>query len=156
MTEDQEKIITNPFIVLEVIKFINSNFAPIIKNLCPTCPHRDGSYYFVNGSCATYAEILHSVFEGVSQYYSCANHVVTKIGNLYYDAQGLNYAPLETDEYKFCPEEYFPEVKLGLHRTDGTEELIKDPLIEIGKTALEKFLRKKGIDTNSLKLLKKK
>ncbi len=133
----------NPFNVLKIIDAINDNFAPLIQQYAPTCPHRDPYSYFMTGSCPVYAEIIHEVFKGYADYYDKPGHILNKIGNYYFDVGGINQEPIEQNsQYQYCEEEYFGMATLPYYRKDDVEDIIKPKLIEVGQQALAAELAK--------------
>ena len=89
--------------ILSIIKLLNDNFnklynkyqnellkklkIPVSNNDIPYSPYE----YYLNEHCASYSRVLYNIFkEDATQYYS-SEHVVTKIGNYYYDVAGLIY-----------------------------------------------------------------
>ncbi len=80
--------------VLETIEIINSLTTHMYYNLIKM----DGKTYYLNGGCLELSEILKEVYPGSISYIKYdKTHVITKIGDNYYDASGY------VDE----PEEYY-------------------------------------------------
>ena len=92
--------------------------------------------FFTNGNCAIYAEILHAVFGNFASYYIGTYHVVTKIGDYFYDAKGCDKEIKEGGSYRYCPDEDFPKCSSDMREQNGIAETRKNALITIGKEAL--------------------
>ena len=146
MDNKMETFCQNPMNILKVIGVINQNFSRLMEKYAQNSPHRDPYQYFMTGSCAAYAQILHEIFSGYAEYYDMPGHILNKIGNFYFDVGGINYEPNEPNsEYRDCPDEYFDMVTAPYWRKDGIEKKLIPELIEIGKQALEKYLNELNI-----------
>lgn len=146
MEEAIKEFIKSPYNVNNVIYDIYESFGKIMEEQCPTCPHRDAYNYFMTGACPTFAQILHTIFEGFAEYYDTDGHILNKIGNYFYD---IAYWKIklcsEHPEYRYCPDELFGMATIALGKHDGTEEKIKEPLIEVGKESLKRNLEELGL-----------
>ena len=97
--------------------------------------------YFLTGHCNVYSLILMGIFEGYATPYDCSKeaHIVTKIGDNYYDVEGLANWKVEDSKYTETYKDYLLEpdiVGLGNYET-GIDDRIVEQGIRLGKAILE-------------------
>lgn len=151
--------------ILSIINLLNDNFSKLynkyqnelLKELNipvsnDNIPYRPYDYY-LNGHCASYSRILCNIFkEDATQYYS-SEHVVTKIGNYYYDVAGLIY-PQDIKNYHIVDEMGYHYINTCFNNSDYIEEQIEQELINIGLNHINEQKDKK-ILTKSLPIYNK-
>ena len=133
-------------IILNVIDAINKSFPIIMNKYFPNYHHKDPYNYFLTGSCAKYAEILHEVFNGYAKYVTNNYHALVQIGKFCYDVKGLNYDASVNKNlyivYEDGEENEFllhAEINFGRH-DEHIIDTIMPELIAVGKEALAKQL----------------
>ncbi len=143
-----EEIINNPNKVVELINILNDSFENIyfgltmknllelgIDNINYELITRDAISYYKTGECDTYATILCEIFGPYATKYSSEDHVVTKIGNHFYDVRGLRDNYVGNDFQKESP--YYIDVHFG--KRDNLSKPIAEQLIMIGKNVLDRY-----------------
>lgn len=155
MNENIKDLAHNPFIVREVINTINSQYPQIIELYNPSNPHKQPYSYFMTGGCSNYAEILTNIFqEQVDGYYLVStdgshtlDHVITKIGDYYYDVNGMK---ILSDYLLF--EAYPPgldsleQATLAFGRHTDADNIIIEKLSEIGIAKFREIIEENTIN----------
>ena len=140
--------------VLSIINLLNDNFSELynkyqnklLKKLNVTefkINYLESPYdYYLNGHCLSYSKILCNIFkENAIQYYS-SDHVVTKIGNCYYDVGGL-INPQDIKNYNIVNENGYNYINMMFNNSDNIEREIEQELINIGLNHINKQKGKK-------------
>lgn len=101
--------------------------------------------YFMTGHCNLYSLILCKIFGEYATPYANSGHIVTKIGNDYYDATGFvtyeikSNANISEKRYYEYTIDKLTDIKsagLGLYDPTEDDEIIKQ-LVEVGKFLLD-------------------
>ena len=145
MENNLEEFIKNENNILHVIKKINESFPEIMEKYYQTCPHRNAKTYFMTGSCAAYAEMLHNLFTPFASYYdsNVIGHIVVKIGDYYYDCLGINNEPLYPEnKYRYCDEEYLGVFKDIANKRSSIDKVIMPYLLQVGQEIIAQELEK--------------
>lgn len=146
--------------ILSIINLLNDNFSKLynkyqnelLKKLNisvsnDNIPYRPYDYY-LNGHCASYSRILCNIFKEDSIKYYSEDHVITKIGNCYYDVAGL-INPQDIKNYHIVDEMGYHYINTHFNNSDDIEEQIEQELINIGLNHINEQKDKK-ILTKSL------
>lgn len=146
--------------ILSIINLLNDNFNKLynkyqnelLKKLNisvsnDNIPYRPYDYY-LNGHCASYSRILCNIFKEDSIKYYSEDHVITKIGNYYYDVAGL-INPQDIKNYHIVDEIGYHYINTWFNNSDYIEKQIEQELINIGLNHINKQKDKK-ILTKSL------
>jgi hypothetical protein len=133
--EELKEYIENPDVVNSVIYAIN---------LSLKVPEPQNIYtYFLTGHCNVYAEILVKVFEGHAIPCSNVGHIVVKIGEYYYDVEGIiPSSTIEPTEFQEMSNDELYDISntgLGAFRNEIDDELIELGAA-IGKEHLEELI----------------
>ena len=132
-----EEIINNIDAVENIVLEINQNVT--IPN-----PHNIYSY-FLTGHCNIYSLILLGVFEGYATPYDNNEHIVTKIGDNYYDVEGLANWKVEDSNYRETYKDYLLDpvfTGLGEYK-EGVDDKVILEGIKVGRTLLEKKIKER-------------
>lgn len=128
---------TNVSLILEVIEEINKN----VK-----LPDGHTSYsYFMTGHCNVFAIILTMIFDGYATPYSSDDHVITKIGNYYYDTLGVITDLSVLSKYKKDNIEWLRDMCdiTGLGSFEiGVDDVIVKEGVNLGKTIIQDAIEK--------------
>lgn len=146
--------------ILSIINLLNDNFnklynkyqnellkelnIPVSNDNIPYSPYD----YYLNGHCASYSRILCNIFKEDSIKYYSEAHVITKIGNYYYDVDGL-INPQDIKNYHIVDEMGYDYINTWFNNSDYIEKQIEQELINIGLNHINKQKDKK-ILTKSL------
>jgi len=138
------------FDVLDVISALNDNFCNLylkytieimkkanlpeeaFKEINVHNPYQ----YYLNGHCPSYSRILCEIFKGDAIVYCSSGHVITKIGEHFYDVRG-EIDDLVTKEFTIANDDlglHYIELMFGIK--DSVETPIEKELINIGKKVL--------------------
>lgn len=146
--------------ILSIINLLNDNFSKLynkyqnelLKKLNISVSNDNIPYspydYYLNGHCASYSRILCNIFKEDSIKYYSEAHVITKIGNCYYDVAGLIY-PQDIKNYHIVDEMGYHYINTWFNNSDYIEKQIEQELINIGLNHTNKQKDKK-ILTKSL------
>lgn len=146
--------------ILSIIKLLNDNFNKLynkyqnelLKKLNISVSNDNIPYspynYYLNGHCASYSRILCNIFKEDSIKYYSEDHVITKIGNYYYDVAGL-INPQDIKNYHIVDEIGYHYINTWFNNSDYIEEQIEQELINIGLNHINEQKDKK-ILTKSL------
>ena len=141
MEEEIKNIIDNIDAMDILIYYINLALEPVIPQ------YHNVNSFFLTGRCNIYAQILADIFGKYATVYDNHDHVITKIGNHYYDVRGLIDQYENLNEYKETPLEYLKEpliFGIGNYKEDFDEEIIK-----IGVNAGNKYIKSRTINKTS-------
>jgi hypothetical protein len=132
-----EEIINDPNQVERVIYAINLGVEI-------PYPHNPNSY-FLTGHCNIYSLILLEVFNGYAIPYDSKDHVVTKIGDNYYDVEGLANWKVEDSNFRETYKEFLLEPMMsGVgNYTNGTDDKIIEDGAKAGKSCIRRMIEKK-------------
>lgn len=146
-----KEIINDTNKITELIQILNNNFKDIyyelfikkllalkVKNIKYELINKDAILYYTTGECDAYATILCEIFGEYATKYNSSNHVVTKIGNHFYDVRGIvdNYVKKDFHITEIG-DLYYIDVSFG--KKDNLSKPIEEQLIMIGKDVLEKY-----------------
>lgn len=146
--------------ILSIINLLNDNFSKLynkyqnelLKKLNISVSNDNIPYspydYYLNGHCASYSRILCNIFKEDSIKYYSEAHVITKIGNCYYDVAGL-INPQDIKNYHIVDEMGYHYINTCFNNSDYIEEQIEQELINIGLNHINEQKDKK-ILTKSL------
>lgn len=146
--------------ILSIIKLLNDNFNKLynkyqnelLKKLNISVSNDNIPYspynYYLNGHCASYSRILCNIFKEDSIKYYSEDHVITKIGNYYYDVAGL-INPQDIKNYHIVDEIGYHYINTWFNNSDYIEKQIEQELINIGLNHINEQKDKK-ILTKSL------
>lgn len=146
--------------ILSIINLLNDNFNKLynkyqnelLKELNISVSNDNIPYspynYYLNGHCASYSRILCNIFKEDSIKYYSEDHVITKIGNYYYDVAGL-INPQDIKNYHIVDEIGYHYINTWFNNSDYIEKQIEQELINIGLNHINKQKDKK-ILTKSL------
>lgn len=146
--------------ILSIINLLNDNFNKLynkyqnelLKKLNISVSNDNIPYspynYYLNGHCASYSRILCNIFKEDSIKYYSEDHVITKIGNYYYDVAGL-INPQDIKNYHIVDEIGYHYINTWFNNSDYIEKQIEQELINIGLNHINKQKDKK-ILTKSL------
>lgn len=145
--------------ILSIINLLNDNFSKLynkyqnelLKKLNisvsnDNIPYRPYDYY-LNGHCASYSRILCNIFKEDSIKYYSEDHVITKIGNCYYDVAGL-INPQDIKNYHIVDEIGYHYINTWFNNSDYIEKQIEQELINIGLNHINKQKDKKILTKN--------
>lgn len=132
------EIINDENVVLAIIDTLRNSFKDVLIKYVPTSNHNALSFY-LTGHCPSFAKILYEIFEGNCTILDDGAHVITKIGDKYYDIRGFASNYEDISKYNECPIEYFPMIEMFLGKTDDCDEKIMQDLISIGKDEINKI-----------------
>lgn len=131
------EITSDPIIVAEIIEALATAF-PAIYQKYNGFP-RDPYSFYMTGHCPSFARILHEIFGDKATIMDSTGHVITKIGNHYFDIRGLIDGFEDIERYRECPIDYLPMVEMVLGSSaDHDAELIAE-LVAIGKNKVLEF-----------------
>lgn len=141
--------------VLSIIQIINNKFYDIYENYQKNILNINNTYvedpydYYLNGHCASYSKILCNIFKEYSIKYYSSNHIITKIGDCFYDVAGL-IEPTQLKYYHKINDNYDEEYYINtlFNNSDELEKYLEKNLIEFGLKQINKL--------NSNKVLIKK
>ena len=104
-------------------------------------PHNIYSY-FLTGQCNVYSLILLEVFDGYAIPYDNNKHVVTKIGDNYYDVEGLANRKVEESDFKPTNKVFLLEpIMTGVgNYTEGVDDKLVEEGVEAGKECLKRII----------------
>lgn len=151
--------------ILSIINLLNDNFSKLynkyenelLKKLNISVSNDNIPYspyeYYLNEHCASYSRILCNIFKEDSIKYYSEDHVITKIGNYYYDVAGLIY-PQDIKNYHIVDEMGYHYINTCFNNSDYIEEQIEQELINIGLNHINEQKDKK-IFTKSLPIYNK-
>lgn len=146
--------------ILSIINLLNDNFNKLynkyqnelLKKLNISVSNDNIPYspynYYLNGHCASYSRILCNIFKEDSIKYYSEDHVITKIGNYYYDVAGL-INPQDIKNYHIVDEIGYHYINTWFNNSDYIEKQIEQELINIGLNHINEQKDKK-ILTKSL------
>lgn len=141
--ETIEKIIENPSEVEKLINKINDaviNSGAIYRK-CAT-EVDDAIRYFTSGHCNIYAEILYRVLGDYMQAYDNNDHIISKIGDIYYDFNGIYDITKSEAKFRLYENIYLLEpMYCALGNFDKEEDL---PVILVGEGAGKKYIYEKA------------
>lgn len=146
---------SNTDIIEKVIKTINENFANSYlqhtleilkkyniktydKNLIPNDPY----FYYLNGHCNSYSDILCSIFGENAIKYNSESHVITKIGVHFYDVTGIVDYLVDEKFHKTDTISDLHYIDIAFYQNDEMEKPIEIDLINIGIKKLEELKSK--------------
>ena len=130
-----EEIIQNPVDVEAVLIAINDK-------LKIPYPHNKYSY-FLTGHCNIYSLILLGIFKNYAIPYDNDEHIVTKIGDNYYDVEGLANWKVEDSNYRESSEVYLLEpifTGLGEYK-EGIDDKVVEEGVRIGREYIEELAK---------------
>lgn len=87
--------------------------------------------YYLNGHCVSYADILRNIFEQYATQYNSSYHVITKIGEHFYDVRGI-IDDLVTNEFHITEPQDIAYIDIHLGIKDEIEMSVEKELINIG------------------------
>lgn len=146
-----KEIINDTNKITELIQILNNNFTDIyyelfikkllalkVENIKYELINKDAISYYTTGECDAYATILCEIFGEYATKYNSSNHVVTKIGNHFYDAHGIvdNYVKKDFHVTEIGDLYY---IDLAFGKKDSLSKSIEEKLIKIGKDVLDKY-----------------
>lgn len=146
--------------ILSIINLLNDNFSKLynkyenelLKKLNISVSNDNIPYspyeYYLNEHCASYSRILCNIFKEDSIKYYSEDHVITKIGNYYYDVAGL-INPQDIKNYHIVDEMGYHYINTMFNNSDYIEKQIEQELINIGLNHINEQKDKK-ILTKSL------
>lgn len=143
-----EKTIEDPSEVEKLIFKINDTIinSGIIYRKCAT-EVDDAIRYFTSGHCNIYAEILYRVLGDYMQAYDNNDHIVSKIGDVYYDFNGLYDITKSETKFRLYDNKYLLEpMYCILGNYDKEEDL---PIISVGEAAGKKYIYDKAYGLSS-------
>ena len=149
----QNENLSNTMDVLEIISTINKNFDNLylkysMQNMIKAnikvtdlkdIPKHDVFNYYLYGHCPSYSRILCEIFKDNATVYCSSSHVITKIGEHFYDVRGI-VDDLVTNEFTDadCAQGLlYIEMMFGVK--DNVEAPIENELINIGIKKLEEL-----------------
>lgn len=122
-------------IVLKVIDSINEAYFDILEKVNPMSYHNDPYEYYMSGACSSYALILKNIFPEAIVYTSYKQgHVITQIGDSFYDVYGIVTDP---SSYEAVPDEMLELCLMPFQKEDSKDNLLIAMLSEVGKEVLE-------------------
>ncbi len=145
--------LSNTMDILEIIATINKNFDDLylkysMQNMIEAnipitnpndVPKHNVFNYYLHGHCPSYSRILCSIFKDKATVYCSDSHVITKIGEHFYDVRGI-IDDLVTSEFTDanCAQGLlYIEMMFGVK--DSVEAPIENELINIGIKKLEEL-----------------
>lgn len=112
--------------------------------------NRDANSYYLAGHSPSFARILNDVFYDLGTFYddfsykgkNHIGHVITKIGDHYYDVSGNldHYLQNNPEQFQECSKEYFPYLEETCCKKDEHNDEIQEELIGYGKDVLQNLL----------------
>ena len=146
-----QEIINDTNKITELIQILNNNFTYIyfelslknlqklkIENINYELITRDAISYYKTGECDVYATILCEIFGEYATKYDSDSHVVTKIGDHFYDVRGLVDHYVKKD-FHITEKEGLGHIDNSFGKRDNLSKPIKEKLIMIGKNVLEGY-----------------
>lgn len=137
--EEKKNIINNLDAINVMIEYINK--ALVNEQVIPE-PHGLESY-FLTGHCNIYAKILVDIFGDDAMPYDNNDHIITKIGEEYYDVNGFYPRFLVDETFRESPKEYLCEKMFGLGNYDSR---IDDRIIEVGVAAGNQYIESRVLE----------
>lgn len=142
------KLIENPDYVMTVIEKIKIQFE---TETFQKYNHynRDAISFYVSGHCPSFARILNDIFYDLGTFYDDFTfkkknhgHVITKIGNHYYDAFGIvdYYVLNNPKQFQEYPKKDFSYLEETCCKKDEHNDEIQEELIRYGKNILHSLL----------------
>ena len=141
--ETIEKIVSDPNEIEKLIHKINDTVinSGTIYRKCAT-EEDDAIRYFTSGHCNIYAEILYRILGDYMQAYDNNDHIVSKIGDLYYDFNGIYDITKSDAKFRLYENRYLLEpMYCALGNYYKEEDL---PVIIAGETAGKKYIYDKA------------
>ncbi len=131
-------ILNNPDIIEKFITALTSIFPDFYYKYNHL--HRDAISFYYLGHCPSFARILYAIFNGNVSFYVSESHVITKIGDNFFDIRGYVNDRINLSDYQeYSLEEFgFAEIKLDKFEDHSIE--IERDLIFWGKLKLNQII----------------
>ena len=143
MNENILERINNIDLVINLIEALKDRFVEIRLKYEPN-EHTNVENYYMTGHCSSFAKILYFIFENYTTIYDSKyeGHVISKIGDHYYDIRGLIDNLVDLKTYQECPIDYLPYIENIYLNTSNYEQNVKieQEMINTGKQILQKML----------------
>ena len=154
--ETIEDIITNPDVIYSVINVIKDNFPVLLEKYCPNNQNKNPNSHYMSGSCGEFAYLLDDIFKDYASFYvnTTHGHVVMKIGDYFWDVNGMHTWESLYPGYNETPKEFVEFDLMPFTRTDDTDKILKPYLLALAKERLNSILLSHGF--SSLELEEKK
>jgi len=141
-----EDMILDPAKVENLIKYIYDDiYKAGVKEMTVFYPES----YFIMGQCNIYAKILSDIFGKYATTYDNTKHVITKIGDNFYDFNGLYKISEEDGKFIELPKDWLLASEVtGL---GAYHQMDDDPLIEAGVNAGRRYIYEKAYQLSNEK-----
>ena len=100
---------------------------------------RDAISFYYSGHCTSFARILYAIFNENVSFFAYNSHVITKIGNNYYDIRGCVNNIIKIEDYQEYSKEEFGFLEQELDKLDDYSIEIEKELITFGKKKLKEL-----------------
>lgn len=135
------EMMTNHEVVISVIDELREAFPEIFMKY--NNYKREANNFYMFGHCASFADILSEIFKGYATQYSNGGHVITKIGEDFFDilgwANGEYLNPREGGKYKAWIDAPLEYDFCDLTSKDDHDYELRMELIQIGKRKLQEL-----------------
>ncbi len=131
-------IINNPDIIEDFITTLASTFPNFYYKY--NYVHRDAISFYYLGHCPSFARILYAIFNGNVSFYVSESHVITKIGDNFYDIRGYVNDRINLSDYQEYSLEEFSFAEIALDKFEDHSIEIESDLIFLGKVKLNEII----------------
>lgn len=142
------KLLENPDYIITIIERLKKQFE---EKTFPKYNHynRDAVSFYLTGHCPSFARILNDVFYDLGTFYDDFDykgekigHIITKIGDHYYDVSGIvdYYVENNPKQFQECAKDYYSYLEETLCKKDEHAVEIQEELIAYGKGIIQSVL----------------